>query len=127
MRTWAIRNGDMAPPDILSMANELNTPKILTCPGDRAREAAEDWASYTPANCSYEYLVPSVRRVDAEPDRVAFRCPIHGNVSLCDTSAQSGIAKEHPERLVQRNGKLYLTEPSEADQPAKTAPGGSTP
>jgi len=120
LRLWANDHGDMFPPDVLSMTNEVHTPKILVCPGDRAREAAESWASYTAAHCSYEYLAPSAP--ETEPDRVAFRCPIHGNVGLCDGSVQRGIAKEAPERLVQRDGKLYLFFPP---QPAKAAPATS--
>ena len=137
MRIWAIDNAanrvDLSPPDMLSMSKEVSVPKVLVCPADRAREAAKDWASYTPANCSYEYLVPSAPLVDTESDRVAFRCPIHGTVGLCDGSAHRGIAKEHPERLVQRGGKLYLVYPPEPDkaapapQPANPPPGGSNP
>ena len=108
MRTWAIDNEDVSPPDILSMTNELGTPKILACPGDRAREAAKDWASYTPAHCSYEYLVPSVPEVETEPDRVAFRCPIHGSVGLCDGSVQRELPRSIRSDCVQRGGKLYL-------------------
>ena len=108
-RVWAIDNGDVSPPDILSMTNEMSTPKILVCPSDTGRQAAKDWASYTSANCSYEYLAPSAP--DTEPQRVAFRCPIHGHVGLCDGSVQMGVAKDHPKQLVQRNGKLYLEYP----------------
>jgi hypothetical protein len=124
-RVWAIDNGDVSPPDILSMTNEMGTPKILVCPSDTGRQVAKDWASYTSANCSYEYLAPSARSgEDMEPQRVAFRCPIHGTVGLCDGSVQMGIAKKHPERLVQRNGKLYL-EDEPPPQVTPAAPGGS--
>jgi hypothetical protein len=111
-RTWAIDNGDKSPPDLLSMTDEMSTPKILICPADHGREAAKDWASYTSANCSYEYLAPSAP--DTEPTRVLFRCPIHGHVGLCDGSVQGELAKKHPERFVQRDGKLYQVEPGEA-------------
>jgi cell division protein FtsB len=94
-RTWAIDNGNISPPDMLSMTNEMGTPKILVCPGDKTREPAKDWASYTAAHCSYEYLAPSAP--DTEPTRVLFRCPIHGHVGLCDGSVQGEIAKRHPE------------------------------
>ncbi len=131
MRTWALDNGDMSPPNVLDMTNQLVTPKILTCPADRGREPAKDWASYTAANCSYEYLAPSAP--DTEPDRVAFRCPIHGNVGLFDGSVQRAIAKEHPELLTQRGGKLYLFFPPQpgkaapAPQSANPPPGGANP
>ena len=109
VRTWAIDNSDMSPPDMLSMSNELSTPKILVCPGDKTREAANGWAAFTAAHCSYEYLGPSAP--DTEPNRVMFRCPIHGHVCLSDGSVQAYVAKQHPERLVQRAGKLYLGDP----------------
>ena len=132
MRTWALDNGGASPPDILSMSKELGSPKILVCPGDRAHQAAKDWASYTPDHCSYEYLVPSVLRIETETNRVAFRCPIHGNVCLCDGSMRV-VAKDDPERLVQRGGKLYfidLPTPDKAPrapQSANPPPGGSNP
>jgi hypothetical protein len=133
VRVWATQNGDMSPPDILSMTNELNTPKILLCPSDRTREAAKDFASYTQANCSYEYLVPSAPNWDIDPLCVLFRCPIHGHAGLCDGSVLRGIAKEQPERLVKRGGKLYLVDPlgpsnaAPAPQPANPPPGGTNP
>ena len=106
VRTWAIDNADISPPDMLSMSNELSTPMILVCPADHGRQKADSFASYTPANCSYEYLAPSAP--DTEPSRVLFRCPFHGHVCLSDGSVQGYVGKQHPEQLVQRNGKLYL-------------------
>jgi hypothetical protein len=131
VRTWALDNGDMSPPHVLEMTNEMSTPKILWCPGDHAREAATSFASYTSANCSYEYLAPSAP--ETEPMRVLFRCPIHGIVCLCDGSVQGGVAKLHPEQLVHRDGKLYLedspppVQPGPAPQPANPPPDGSNP
>jgi len=109
VRVWAIDNDGSSPPDMLSMSNELSTPKILVCPADKTREPAKGWASFSPAYVSYDYLGPSAP--DTEPNRVMFRCPIHGHVCLSDGSVQGYVAKEHPERLVQRDGKLYLGDP----------------
>ena len=106
VRTWGLDNGDVYSPDFLSMSNELSTPRILVCPGDTNRPVAADWASFTSANCSYEYLAPNGS--PADPTRVLARCPIHGNIGLCDGSVQQRVAKDHPEWLVQRDGKLYL-------------------
>jgi regulator of replication initiation timing len=131
VRTWAIDNADVSPPDMLSMSNELSTPKILVCPADHGRPRADSFASYTPANCSYEYLAPSAP--DTEPSRVLFRCPFHGHVCLSDGSVQASVAKQHPEQLVQRNGKLYLddsppsVQAAPAPQPATPPPDGSNP
>jgi hypothetical protein len=104
VRVWALDNQDTFPQHVLQMTNEMSTPKILVCPADTAHKAAADWSSWTTANMSYEYLGGS----DTEPQRVMFRCPIHGNIGLCDGSVQRGIAKTHPERLVERDGKLFL-------------------
>lgn len=131
-RIWGGDHGDISPPDILSMSNEVNMPMVLVCPADQGRQPATNWASFTSANCSYEYLAPSAPFT--EPQRVMLRCPIHGSVTLCDGSVQQGVAKNHPESLVQRDGKLYL-EPNrggqEAAQPTEKRdalpPGAATP
>lgn len=104
VKTWALDNQDTYPQHVLQMTNEMSTPKILVCPADTAHQAAADWSSWTTANMSYEYLGGA----DTEPQRVMFRCPIHGSITLCDGSVQRGIAKTHPERLIERDGKLYL-------------------
>jgi Protein of unknown function (DUF1559) len=104
-RMWANDHSDVFPPDILSISNFLVTPKILVCPADINRRAAVRWEDYTSANCSYEYLAPN--GTVAEPNRVLFRCTIHGTIGLCDGSVQV-IGTNHPERLVKRDGKLYL-------------------
>jgi hypothetical protein len=110
-RTWALDNGDTNPPAILCMTNEMVTPKILICPADSAHQVASDWSAWSPANCSYEYLAPS--SPETEPQRVMWRCPVHGNVGLVDGSVQSEVFKTHPQDFVQRDGKLYY-EPSPA-------------
>lgn len=106
-KMWAADHGYTNPPDILSLTNLVVTPKILTCPSDTGRQPAQNWTTYTASNCSYEYLAPSSPS-DVEPNRVLFLCPIHGTICLCDGSVQLGIAKEHPDWLVRRNGKLYF-------------------
>jgi hypothetical protein len=114
VRTWALDNNDTQPPNLVCMSNELSTPKILICPSDTSRQNATNFSVFTPANCSYEYLVPAGTNIlDAEPNRVMTRCPIHGHVGLCDGSIMSS-AKSHPEWLRNRNGKLYY-EPKQAD------------
>ncbi len=110
VRIWEGDNNDAMPPDMLSMSNELSTPIILHCPSDTNRPAAKNFASYTDANCSYEYL-GAANGTNYQPDQVLFICPIHGNIGLCDGSVQMKVAKDHPERLVQRDGKLYYGVP----------------
>ena len=136
VKVWMIDNEGVTPPDMLSVSNELSTPKVLVCPADHSREAARDWGSYTSANCSYEYLVRSESKPDREPMRVAFRCPIHGHLGLIDGSVQGYVARQHPEQIVPRGGKLYfepLARPAQAAPPPQTSnpppgeppPGGS--
>jgi len=107
-RVYATDNGDEFPPDVLAMKDALSTPKMLVCPSDTARSAADSWTHYSPANLSYEFMSPGPGKHEFEPARVLFRCPIHGNIGMCDGSVQMGVAKEHPEWLVSRNGALYL-------------------
>src|SRR6266702_4258523 len=124
VRTWALDENDAQPPNVLCMSNELSTPKILVCPAETSRQVATDWSVFTPANCSYEYLVTSGTNVAAtEPTRVLSRCPVHGHIGLCDGSVQSSVAKEHPDWLVRRNGKLYL-DPRSASSNSVSKPSG---
>jgi hypothetical protein len=113
-RVWAVDNSDVLPPDFLSMSNELATPKILICPADPGRQPAPDWSTFGPANLSYEFLAANA--VETEPQRVAFRCPIHGNIGLVDGSVEMSVAKDHPDWLVQRDGKLMMEAPATPTQ-----------
>lgn len=104
-RIWATDNGDVLPPDVLSMANEIAAPKVLICPADEGRQPAPDWVSFSTANLSYQYLAAS--GLETEPQRVMFVCPIHHNVTLCDGSVQQ-LSAERFAAMVQRDGKLYF-------------------
>lgn len=118
VRVWALDNSEIFPPDTLSMSNELSTPKILVCPAETNRPVAKSWETFTTANLSYEYLTPSATNADLEPNRVLSRCPIHGHIGLCDGSVQSSVAKNHPEWLIERDGKLYMeSNPQSGQQP----------
>ena len=83
-RMWANDNGDRFPSDLLSMSNEVVTPKILICPGDRSRKPAASWASFTPEQSSFEMVTPSLR--DGDTNEVFLRCKIHGSVGYADGS-----------------------------------------
>jgi hypothetical protein len=111
VRVWALDNNDSNPPNVLSMSNELSTPKILVCPADTNRPVAADWSSFTMANCSYEFLVPDEKDADREPQRISVRCPIHGHIGLCDGSVMSKVAKDHADWLVERDGKVFYAPP----------------
>jgi hypothetical protein len=133
VRVWALDNNDSNPPNVLSMSNELSTPKILVCPAETNRPLAANWSSFTMANCSYEFLVPDEKDADREPLRVLVRCPIHGNIGLCDGSVQSRVGKEHPDWLIEQDGKVYYAPPnsptggnaSPTPQPNAAVPAGA--
>lgn len=110
IRIWEVDDKGVFPPDFLSVSNELSTPKILVCPADSGRQAAADWASFSTAHLSYEYLAPGGSSGD--PSRVVTRCPIHGNIGLCDGSVQrsTGDGSNITRRLFHRDGKLYYSE-----------------
>lgn len=56
-RMWANDHDEKLPTDLLTMSNELNSPKVLHCPGDRRRQRVGTWAEFTDANSSYEVHV----------------------------------------------------------------------
>jgi Protein of unknown function (DUF1559) len=99
-RMWAQKHGDVWPEDFLVMSNELNTPKILVCPSDTARQPARQWSELTAGSISYQIVSKDVSVTD--PDVVFARCPIHNNVGLVDGSVQM-VAPEA--RFTTINGK----------------------
>jgi len=70
------------------MSNELATPKLLVCPGDRMRVPAKDWASLAPTNCSYEIVAPGMNADDTT--NVYFRCKLHGHLGYADGTVFDG-------------------------------------
>src|SRR5258706_4126520 len=83
-RMWSNDNGDRFPPNLVSMSNELTTPKILICPGDHSRKASTSWAQFTPEQSSFEMVTPSLR--DGDTNAVFLRCKIHGSIGYADGS-----------------------------------------
>jgi hypothetical protein len=123
VRVWALDNGGLAPPNVLCLSNEIGSFKVLVCPSDTGRVAAKDPSSFTAANCSYEFLAPAAP--DTESDRILFRCPIHGNLGLVDGSVQSSVAIEHPDWIVQQDGKYFMRRvdpPTDTNGPASGLP-----
>lgn len=123
VRIYSSDHDDEFPTDFIAMANELTTPKVLVCPGDTARTPPEVWQGFTSAQSSYEFVSPGPGKFEFEPSRILFRCPIHGNVGLCDGSVHMGVSKEHPDWIVTRNGALYLE--ASRLKPADSAPSAS--
>src|SRR6185369_2352556 len=58
VRIYASDHNGVFPPDFISMKNELNTPKILFCPGDPGAVRVSDWSQLDPALISYRFLNP---------------------------------------------------------------------
>jgi len=103
-RMWANDHKDVLPPDFLAMRNELNTPKILVCPGDHAKVRTANWAEFGPANLSYEFLAPGISARES-PNTVMTRCPLHGHVGLLDGSVHQSSPNF---KIIQKDGKWVM-------------------
>ncbi len=71
------------------MSNELNTPKILVCPGDSAKQAAADFSELELWNVSYQLRTGSEVR-DENPEEVLTYCPVHHHVGHVNGSVHQG-------------------------------------
>ena len=94
-RVWANAHEKVLPADFLAMKEELGTPRILVCPGHKAKPQPEspNWQEFDPRDITYE-LMPSDAAAESEPsNRVFVRCPVHGHVCHSDGSVVMGPAK----------------------------------
>ncbi len=107
VRIWEGEHNDVNAPDFLSMSNELSTPKILFCPGNTNHPTVKTWADFATTSSSYEFLTAGVTNANTDPERISVHCATHNNFGLCDGSVQK-VSKQHPEFIVERDGKLYL-------------------
>jgi hypothetical protein len=94
-RIWANEQSDkglqqVLPVDFLTMQNELNTPKILACPGETNRPVAKAWSEFS--GSSYVILSPGIPH--RRPEIVYVHCPVHNNVGMCDGSVAQ-LSSEH--------------------------------
>ncbi len=122
VRLHASDHQDDFPSELTQLTPYLgNGFKVLVCPADESRPVAKDADSLTAANCSYEFLAPGPGKFETDPQRVMFRCPIHGSVGLCDGSVQM-IDANQKDRLVMRDGKLYFEQPTKAPSTPTTPP-----
>lgn len=105
---WSTDNADAAPPDILSMREEITTPLVLVCPADPGRRPTRDWTSFTTNNLSYEFLRPS--GTNTGPQQVVFRCPFHGLAALLKGTVQEpepgSVPPPAPRREARANPEL---------------------
>jgi len=86
-RIWANDHNDVFPPDFVTMKNELNSPKVLFCPGDPTAVRVSEWSQLNPALISYRFLNPNGNELD--PQKQLTTCPIHGHVGFSDGSVSA--------------------------------------
>jgi hypothetical protein len=103
-RMWANDHNAVMPPDFQTMKGELGAPRVLICPGDTAKShlfdtngnplpALMDWASFDVRTISYQMVSPNVA-VNAAPETVFARCPVHGHECHIDGSVTHGPAQK---------------------------------
>src|SRR5258706_449388 len=90
-RLWASEHDGHLPSDLISMSNEVVTPRIFICPGDHSRSRAASWAAFTPAQSSYELVTSGLR--DGDTNGVFLRCRIHGHVGYADATVFDGVRR----------------------------------
>jgi hypothetical protein len=83
-RMWANDHKDVFPPDLMSIRDELGTPKVLFCPADAAAIRVTEWSQLDPSSISYRFLNPNGNETD--PTKPLTTCPIHGHIGLSDGS-----------------------------------------
>lgn len=94
-RMYALDNKERFPPDFLTMSNELSSPRVLRCPGDKTRTEAAKWTDFSPQqNVSYEFLKPGAVEVEVAGE-VVLRCPVHQHLGYGDGSVQRGGVHVH--------------------------------
>lgn len=87
---WAEDHGGFMPTNFICMSNEISAPKILSCvPARRAH--TENWADFSPENCTYEILVPGMRVDDT--NTAFLRCAIHGHLGYSDSTVFDGVRR----------------------------------
>jgi len=72
-----------------AMAKELNTTKILVCPGDKSKQPATDFESLGAWNVSYEVRT-GAKVSSANPEEIMIYCPIHHHTGRTDGSVRKG-------------------------------------
>lgn len=86
-RLWADDHGGSLPPDLSTMSNEINAPKILICPSDHSRQPATNWSLGT-NNFSYQTVASGSNSVGSKDSFM--RCPVHGYILRMDGAVFNG-------------------------------------
>ena len=75
------------------ISNELNSTKLLVCPGDASKQPATGFGKLQAGNVTY--LMRSGTNIDeTNPEEILVRCPIHRHVGLCDGSVKKASGKQ---------------------------------
>ncbi len=85
---YAQEHGNVFPPDLASLKNELGTPNVLFCPATPGGVSATEWSQLNPATIGYQFLNPNGNARD--PQKPLSMCPLHGHVVYSDASVQRG-------------------------------------
>ncbi len=107
-RIWANSHNGQFPPDFASMTNEMETWKLLQCPGYKSRQVTS-WDQVTAGDVSYQIFTTGLTDAD-NPSIVVFECPVHHNIGLLDGSVQEMSESAMTNRLVlDANGRRIFT------------------
>ncbi len=81
-RLWADAHDSRLPNGFVMMSNELATPSILICPGDKSRDPADNWQALTSANSSYHIYEGAISMKDLPLEMAEhlpyLQCKVHG-------------------------------------------------
>jgi hypothetical protein len=80
-RVWAGGHNGRLPSGFIPMSNELVSPRLLICPGDKSRDPAGNWHALDPANSSYEITEGAFGAKDLPPEMLQqicyLQCKVH--------------------------------------------------
>jgi hypothetical protein len=80
-RAWADAHNGRLPSSFILMSNELVSPRLLLCPGDKSRDPADNWQALTSANSSYQIDRGALRAKGLPPEILQnicyLRCKVH--------------------------------------------------
>lgn len=85
-KLWASDHQGKFPPDLLTLSNQLTTPRLLVCPAETLRDRSHpsSFSDLSLIGSSYNYLGGG--KTEADPSMELIRCPIHNNVCYADGS-----------------------------------------
>ena len=91
-RSWADDEGGGFLPSSLLYLTNFTGPRLLVCPGDHARQAATNWATFTADQSSYEIVTPHLREGDT--NGVFLRCKFHhDHLGYADGTVFDGVTR----------------------------------